>query len=52
MKDFKVSGGTVRLTVSGNGLHHNSIVVSSEASGRKKVIDITDLKGDKVITIK
>lgn len=52
VKDFKVSGGSVRLTVSGNGLHHNSIVVSSEASGRKKVIDITDLKGDKVITIK
>ncbi len=52
VKAFKVSGGAVKLTVTGNGLHHNSIVVSSEAAGRKKVIDITDLKGDKVITIK
>lgn len=52
VKDITVSGGAVKLTVSGNGLHHNSIVVSSEASGRKKVIDIADLRGDKVITIK
>ena len=52
VKAFKVSNGEVNLTVSGNGLHHNSIVVSSENSGRKKVIDIADLKGDKVITIK
>lgn len=52
IQDIKSSGGAVMLRVSGNGLHHNSIVVSSPASGHKKVIDIKELKGDKTITIK
>ncbi|MCQ2176558.1 MAG: hypothetical protein MJY41_01295 [Bacteroidales bacterium] len=52
VKAVKVSGNSVKVTVSGNGLHHNQIVVSSKELGQRKTIDIDELKGDKVITLK
>jgi len=52
IKSVKAVPGGIKLTVCGNGNHHNSIVVSSPELGRKKVIDIAQLKGEKTITIK
>ena len=52
IKDFKVVGEGVQLTVEGNGCHHNTIVVTSPELGRKAKIDIAELTGTKKITIK
>lgn len=52
VKNIKATSDGVKLTVCGNGRHHNSIVVFSEQLGRKTTIDIAQLKGEKTITIK